>query len=116
VSAALGESVTGPVEQRTAGTVVCTFTGPRIGTVIVRLATGVDAAGFAAEREAFAANGQRTTDVTGFLDGAYSSSLTALGRTTVTLVARHGDTQILVTGRTTLAAERRLIEALVSGH
>ena len=94
--------------------VVCTYSGHTVGTLIVRIQRGTDEAGFAAEKQGFASSGQKTTAVPGFLDGAFTSSRTTIGITTHTLVARHGSTEMMVTGKAPLPAEKALIPTLVA--
>lgn len=113
VGRALGDTV-GTPQQTTNGPtiVVCTYQGPKVGHLIVRIQTDQGPAGFAAGKKTFAAQGMTTKDESGIGDQAYSGMIGTGSYRVTTLVALHGDAEILVTGRSTIPAEKKLIEQL----
>jgi ABC-type glycerol-3-phosphate transport system substrate-binding protein len=110
VNSVLGTHFTDPEEQTIEAVVVCTYKGDH--TMIVRVQTDTTADSFATEKQTFTASGQPTTDVAGFGDEAYSSSLSAAGITTNTLVTRKGSTEILVSSMLDLDQMKKLEEKL----
>ena len=80
--------------------------------MIIRIQTNQDVAGFAAERKSFAEQGAMKTHDEAFLDEAFSSVTGSGPYLTITLVARKGHTEILVTGHTTVAREKALLTQL----
>jgi hypothetical protein len=108
VNTALGSDVGAPAQTLNGSVTVCEYNGAKAGHVIVRFQTGEDAASFATGREGFDSNGEPTKTVTGFADEAYSSTLGAGDLAVVTLVARTGPVEILVTSSASLDAEKAL--------
>jgi len=112
VNTTLGSDVGAPAQTLNGSVTVCEYNGAKAGHVIVRFQTGEDAASFATGRKGFDSNGEPTKTVTGFADEAYSSTLGTGDRAVVTLVARAGPVEILVTSSAGLDAEEALEKQL----
>lgn len=112
VNAALGSDLGDPQQTLNGPVTVCTYQGPKAGQVIIRFETGVSAATFDAARKAFDASNEPTKDYPGFADEAFSNTLGSAGFVLNTLVARQGSTEILVTSKSSLAAEQKLEQEL----
>jgi len=108
VNTSLGSDVGAPAQTLNDSVTVCEYKGAKAGHVIVRFQTGEDAASFAAGRQGFDSNGEPTKTVTGFADEAYSSTLGTSDLAVITLVARTGPVEILVTSGASLDAEKAL--------
>jgi hypothetical protein len=107
VASVLGKTVSEPTPQDDNPPVrVCNYAaGANPRSVIIRYETGSDAARFGQARAEFESHGEKTADVTGVGDQAYSSLLGSTG----TLVARKGSTEVLITGPAGIDAERQLM-------
>jgi hypothetical protein len=114
VGSSLGLTVGEATETTNSVVTVCDYkiTTGGSGTVTVRFQTRADEAGFARGRKGFADSGQPVKDVPGFFDQAYSSTLGSGKIAVYTLVARRGDTEILVTSHATIDKEQALITAV----
>jgi hypothetical protein len=112
VNSTLGLSVTDPEEQDNGSVTVCTFSGTH--TTIVRFDTGTDPASFATEKQGFAPQGMKTTDISGFGDEAYSAVLSAAGITTNTVVVRRGSVDVLVTSSASIDQEKALAQKILN--
>jgi PBP1b-binding outer membrane lipoprotein LpoB len=110
INSVVGTHFTDPEEQTIENVVVCTYKGDH--NMIIRVQTDSDATTFATEKNSFAASGLTTTDVAGFADEAYTSSISALGITTNTLVARKGSTEINASSQLDLDQLKKLEEKL----
>jgi hypothetical protein len=91
---------------------VCTYVSAKSGTVLVRFQTKEDAAGFAVGRQGFESSGQKTTDVSGLGDQAFSSTLGGGTIAVTTVVARKGEVEVLVTSRAPVDKETALITTI----
>jgi hypothetical protein len=115
----LGLDVGAPSASDNGGSVlVCTYP-PASGatkTVLVRFDTGSDAAQFKTARDSYATQNLTTTDYPGFADQAYTSTISAIGITTNTLVARKGKVELPVSSSASFdhekALEQKLFDAL----
>ena len=109
LNAALGTSVGDPTTVVNGPVTVCTYkSSSGGGQVIVRYQTGMSSASFNANKTGFTQSGQNVTPVSGLGDEAYSSTLSAAGLTTNTIVVRKGATELLITGPGTLAQTEAL--------
>jgi hypothetical protein len=97
---------------------VCTYP-PAAGsthTVLIRFETDSSAAAFKAARDSYAPQNMQTADFPGFVDEAYTNSISALNITTNTLVARKGSLEILMSAAASFdqekALEQKLFDAL----
>jgi ABC-type molybdate transport system substrate-binding protein len=94
VNSVVGSHFADPSEQTNGSVVVCTYTGDH--TMIIRIETKSSADAFAAAKTEYAKHNLSTKDLAGFADEAYTSTISAVGVTTNTLVARKGSTEILI--------------------
>lgn len=114
VSSTLGVTVGEPQETDNGRVVTCLYApGADSSAVTVRFQTGTGAAEFTAGRQGFASTNQPTTDVPGFADEAYSSTLGSGAMAVNTLVARRGELEILVSSSASIDAEKALIQRLL---
>jgi hypothetical protein len=109
VNAALGTNVGAPAAQNLGTIAVCRYS-PSSGTgaVVVRVQTDMSAATFAQSRQVSDANGLPTSDLPGFEDQAYTSTLTAGSHTVNTVVALKGTVQVLISSPASFDAEKAL--------
>ena len=96
--------------------VVCTYP-PAPGaskTVIVRVDTDSSATQFKTTRDGYAPQNMQTTDFPGFGDEAYTNTISVsnLGITTNTLVARKGKVELLVSSSASFEQEKSLEQKL----
>src|SRR5215510_48525 len=94
VNSVVGSHFSDPSEQTNGSVVVCTYTGDH--TMIIRIETKSSADAFSAAKTEYAKHNLSTKDLAGFADEAYTSTISAVGVTTNTLVARKGSTEILI--------------------
>jgi hypothetical protein len=95
--------------------VVCTYSPTSgIGTVILRIQTDRAPADFTTARGQSDAAGIKTTDLAGFEDKAYTSTISAAGITTNTVVALKGTVEILVSSSASFDQEKALETQLFS--
>jgi hypothetical protein len=97
---------------------VCTYP-PAAGsskTVLVRFDTDSGADQFKTARDAYATQNMQTANFPGFADEAYTNTISAIGITTNTLVARKGKVELLISSAATFdqekALEQKLFDAL----
>ena len=95
MSAIVGFPVGAPKTGGADPVILCTYTGTAGGTVLIRKQTGVDAATFKGDREAMDGVGEKTTDVPGVGDTAYSGMVGSGDFVTSTVVALHGTNELL---------------------
>ncbi len=115
VGNALGMSLGAPEENTSnPGTVVCTYKDGKGHSVIVRIQSDQTADGFATSKAGFSDNGMSTANLSGLGDEAYSSTLKSVVGTQVTVVARKGSREVLVTARASLAQEKGLVSTLLA--
>jgi len=115
VNSALGTNVGDPSAQTLTNIVVCTYHPTSgIGTVILRIQTDRDSAGFDTARGQSDAQGIKTTDLPGFEDKAYTSTISAASITTNTVVALKGTVEILVSSHASFDQEKSLEQQLFS--
>ena len=113
----LGLDVGTPSKTDDGGSVVmCTFP-PAPGaskTVIVRFDTDSSATQFKTTRDGYAPQNMQTTDFPGFGDEAYTNTISVsnLGITTNTLVARKGKVELLVSSSASFEQEKSLEQKL----
>jgi hypothetical protein len=83
-------------------------------TVIVRFDTDSSAAQFKTTRDGYAPQNMQTTDFPGFGDEAYTNTISVsnLGITTNTLVARKGKVELLVSSSASFEQEKSLEQKL----
>ncbi|MFG2040438.1 hypothetical protein [Dactylosporangium sp. NPDC048998] len=108
INSTLGITAGDPEEQDNGSVTVCTYSG----TTIVRFDTATDAAAFATEKQTYAPHGMKTTDIPGFADEAYYATLSAVGITTNTVVARKGSIEVQISSKATVDQEKALAEKL----
>jgi hypothetical protein len=117
IKSQLGLDVGAPSATDNGGSVlVCTYP-PAPGaskTVIVRFDTGSSAAQFKTTRDGYAPQNMQTTDFPGFGDEAYTNTISVsnLGITTNTLVARKGKVELLVSSSASFEQEKSLEQKL----
>ncbi|MEU7529129.1 hypothetical protein AB0A74_25605 [Saccharothrix sp. NPDC042600] len=111
VGAALQLNLAHPKQTVNQNVVVCQYEGGGVNTM-VRFQTETDADAFAQGKKGFTDSGQRVTDLGGFFDEAYTSTLGAGEVVQNTLVARKGDTEILVTSAANFEQEKKLVTEL----
>jgi hypothetical protein len=113
VSAALGDRFGRPTEDRFGPNIAaCTYDGPKLGHLIIRIQTNQTPVGFAENKESYPANGMPIDDLFGFADQAFST-VTGTGTYKVTtVVALVGSAEILVAARSTVSQEKALISDL----
>jgi len=117
IKSQLGLDVGTPSKTDNGGSVVvCTYP-PAPGaskTVIVRLDTDSSAAQFKTTRDGYAPQNMQTTDFPGFGDEAYTNTISVsnLGITTNTLVARKGKVELLVSSSASFEQEKSLEQKL----
>jgi len=117
VKSQLGLDVGAPAATDNGGSVlVCTYP-PAPGaskTVIVRIDTGSSAAQFKTTRDGYTPQNMQTTDFPGFGDEAYTNTISVsnLGITTNTLVARKGKVELLVSSSASFEQEKSLEQKL----
>lgn len=110
VNAALGIPVGEPNQTVNSVVTLCQYASTSGSeTVLVRFQTNEDAAGFARAKAGFTDSGQPTTDIAGFFDQAFSSSLGSGDLAVNTVVARKGSVEILVTSPAPVDKEKELI-------
>jgi hypothetical protein len=113
VNSTLGVSMGEPEETVNSVVTACRYASTSgSGSVTVRFQTNEDAAGFARARSGFDDSGQRTTDVPGFFDQAFSSTLGSGEFAINTIVARKGSVEILVTSHASLDKEKELVRRI----
>ncbi len=106
VGSALGKTVGEPTMQDNPPVRLCYYgIGSNARAVLVRYQTGTSADYFAQARAGFESHGEKTADVAGVGDQAYSSLLGSVS----TLVARKGGTEVLITAPASLDGERQLM-------
>jgi hypothetical protein len=114
VKQTLGVDV-GPAQPNDNGSVlVCTYP-PSPGAaaeVIVRFDTASGADQFKGARDAYATQNMQTQDYPGFGDEAYTNTISAIGITTNTLVARKGSVEILISSPASFDQEKSLEQTL----
>ncbi|HEY7222742.1 MAG TPA: hypothetical protein VH561_03890 [Micromonosporaceae bacterium] len=110
INAALGTQVGDPKEQKVGHGVMCQYApvGGGPGNVVLRIQTDVTRAAFDQARATSDNSGLPTTDLPGFEDAAYTSTISALSVTTNTVVALHGTIEILVSAQASFDAEKAL--------
>jgi len=106
----LGLDVGAPSATDNGSVLVCTYP-PAPGaskTVIVRFDTDSSAAQFKTTRDGYAPQNVQTTDFPGFGDEAYTNTISVsnLGITTNTLVARKGKVELLVSSSASFDQEK----------
>lgn len=117
IKSQLGLDVGTPSKTDNGGSVVvCTYP-PAPGaskTVIVRFDTDSSAAQFKTTRDGYAPQNMQTTDFPGFGDEAYTNTISVsnLGITTNTLVARKGKVELLVSSSASFEQEKSLEQKL----
>ncbi len=111
VGAALQLNLVHPKQTVNQNVVVCQYEGGGVDTM-VRFQTESDADAFARGKKGFTDSGQRVTDLGGFFDEAYTSTLGAGEVVQNTLVARKGDIEILVTSAANFEQEKKLVTEL----
>jgi hypothetical protein len=114
VKQTLGVDV-GPAQPNANGSVlVCTYLASpgATGQVIVRFDTASGADQFKSARDAYATQNMQTQDYPGFGDEAYTNTLSAIGITTNTLVARKGSVEILISSPASFDQEKSLEQTL----
>ena len=114
VNAALGTNVGDPQEQLVGHGAVCRYApvaGAK-GNVIVRIQTDTTRALFDQGRATSDSSGLPTTNLPGFEDAAYTSTISAGSVTTNTVVALKGTVQILVSSPATFDKEKALEQQL----
>jgi len=117
IKSQLGLDVGTPSKTDDGGSVVvCTYP-PAPGaskTVIVRFDTGSSATQFKTTRDGYAPQNMQTTDFPGFGDEAYTNTISVsnLGITTNTLVARKGKVELLVSSSASFEQEKSLEQKL----
>jgi hypothetical protein len=113
VNSVLGTQVGAPAAQELGVIVVCRYSPTSgSGAVVVRIQTDVSDELFTKTRQTSDANGLPTTDLPGFADKAYTSTLKAGSHVTNTVVALKGTVQILVSSPASFDAEKSLEEQL----
>jgi hypothetical protein len=119
VTQIVGFTVKAPLVAGSGPVVLCTFTpdsvadSSAVGAVVIQKTTGITAASFAATRKAFEAGGQKTVDLPGLGDDAYSSAFGAGTFVTAIVGVRKGTTQVIVTmsgGNVTLDKAKALAQ------
>lgn len=97
---------------------VCTYP-PAPGaskTILVRFDTDSSADQFKTTRGGYATQNMQTADYPGFADEAYTNTISAIGITTNTLVARKGKVELLISSSASFdqekALEQKLFDAL----
>jgi hypothetical protein len=109
VNSALGTNVGDPSAQTLTNIVVCTYHPTSgIGTVILRIQTDRASADFDTARGQSDSAGIKTTDLPGFEDKAYTSTISAASITTNTVVALKGTVEILVSSHASFDQEKSL--------
>jgi hypothetical protein len=117
IKSQLGLDVGTPSKTDNGGSVVvCTYP-PAPGatkTVIVRFDTDSSATQFKTTRDGYAPQNMQTTDFPGFGDEAYTNTISVsnLGITTNTLVARKGKVELLVSSSASFEQEKSLEQKL----
>jgi hypothetical protein len=97
------------VQTSTNKIVVCKYSPTSgTGTVILRMQTDMSRATFDEARRNSDSNGIPTTDLPGFADAAYTSTISAGSIVTNTVVALKGMVQILVSSAASFDAEKSL--------
>jgi hypothetical protein len=113
VNATLGVSMNNPTETVNSVVTVCNYApGSGSGGVTVRFQTNEDAAGFEVGKSGFTDSDQPVTDIPGFFDQAFSSTLGRGEIVVNTVVARQGSVEILVTSHATIDKEKELVTKL----
>jgi hypothetical protein len=116
----LGLDVAAPSANDNGSVLVCTYP-PAPGaskTALVRFDTDSSAARFKTTRDGYAPQNMQTADFPGFADEAYTNTISVsnLGITTNTLVARKGKVELLVSSSASFdqekALEQKLFDAL----
>lgn len=111
VGAALHLNLSHPKQTVNQNVVVCQYDGGGVNTT-VRFQSESDADAFAQGKKGFTDSGQRVTDLSGFFDEAYTSTLGAGEVVQNTLVARKGDIEVLVTSAANFEQEKKLVTEL----
>jgi hypothetical protein len=115
VNSALGTHVGDPSAQTLTNVVVCTYSPTSgIGHVILRIQTDRTPDDFTAARGQSDTQGIKTTDLPGFEDKAYTSTISAASITTNTVVALKGTVEILVSSGASFEQEKSLEQQLFS--
>jgi hypothetical protein len=115
VNSTLGTNVGSPAAQTLGDVVVCTYAPTSgIGTVILRVQNDRAPADFTTARGQSDAQGIKTTDLPGFEDKAYTSTISAASITTNTVVALKGTVEILVSSPASFDQEKALEPQLFS--
>ena len=110
VKQTLGVDVAEPSATENGSVLVCTYS-PAPGasdTVILRIDTASGAEQFQTTRDQYATQNMQTADYPGFADEAYTNSISAIGITTNTLVARMGTVEVQVSSSASFDQEKSL--------
>lgn len=109
VNSTLGTNVAAPQAQNLDRVVVCRYSpASGSGSVVVRIQTDMSQATFTASRKISDNTGMPTTDLPGFADLAYTSTLKAGSHTTNTVVALKGTVELIVASPASFTAEQSL--------
>ena len=120
VGGALGMKLAAPEETVNSSIVLCRYKpASGVKNALIRFSTQSDAATFAAGKKGFttgmgASMKLKISNVPGFVDEAYTNTLTAgMGIKTTTLVARSGSLEVLVSADATLTQEKTLLTEIL---
>jgi hypothetical protein len=118
IKTTLGLDVAAPTSTVNDTVTMCQY-GPVPGgtrSVILRIDTASSAEKFQQTRDGYASQQMTTTDYPGFGDQAYTNTISAIGITTNTLVARKGGVEMQVSSGASFdqekALEQKLFDAL----
>lgn len=114
VQQTLGQNVTAPEANDNGTVLVCTYhpAAGATGVVLIRYDTASDASSFKATRDGYATQKLETKDYPGFVDEAYTNTISALDITTNTLVARKGSVEVLISSNASFDQEKALEQKL----
>jgi hypothetical protein len=114
VKQALGLDVAAAEANDNGTVLVCTYqpAAGATGVVLIRYDTGSSAAQFKATRDGYATQKMETKDYPGFVDEAYTNTISAIGITTNTLDARKGSVEILISSGASFDQEKALEQQL----
>ena len=113
----LGTTVAAPSATVHGATTVCTYKSADLAdSVIIRYDSDSTTQSFAADRALFRSKGDKVGKIEGLGDEAYYVVATSGGKTVHTVVARHGNENVLVTGTTGTLTQFEIltIQALAS--
>ena len=119
VTAIVGFPVSAPKTGGSDPVILCTYTGTPVGTVLIRKQTGVDAATFKGDREAMDGVGEKTTDMPGVGDTAYSATIGSGEFVTSTVVALHGTNEVLASingPKTSVPVAAAVVKAAIQAY